>query len=69
MEFNSGFKGLITHDELKFVPVHAMSGSTGTPPISLNLDTRWRLVVNFTPLLRYPRKMADTHLRGEWIHP
>ena len=60
---------LITHRELKFMYVHDMVGSTGTPSVSLNLYTRWRLVVNFTPQPLYLRKMADTHLKGDRIHP
>jgi len=58
---------LMTHHELKVVPVHAMIVSTGVPPTSLNLDTRWRLMVNFTPWPLYHRKMADTRLIGDRI--
>jgi hypothetical protein len=34
----------------------AYRGSRGTAPLILNLGTRWRWVVNFTPRPLYPRK-------------
>jgi hypothetical protein len=42
-------------------PVHAMKtyrGSRGVTPVILSLGTRWRRVVNFTPLLLYLREGA-----------
>ena len=41
----------------------AYRGSRGIAPLILNLSTRWRWVVNYTPLgkeLRYP---------GDWVGP
>jgi hypothetical protein len=43
----------------KVVPVHAMKAygwSRGIAPLILNLGTRWRCVVNFTPRSLYPGK-------------
>jgi hypothetical protein len=45
----------------KIFSVHAMkaySGSRGIAPLILNLSTRWRWVVNFTPQLLYPQKIS-----------
>ena len=55
----------VTADEkcefwVSFVPVRSMIGSTAT--VRLNLDTIWRLVVNFRARPLYAAKKADTHL-------
>jgi hypothetical protein len=52
---------------------HAMKaywGSGGIAPRILELDTRWRWVVSFTPRPLYPRKRApDTYWIGSWVGP
>lgn len=40
-------------------------GSKGTDPFIINLDDKWRYVVNITPQALYPR----THLIGGWVDP
>jgi hypothetical protein len=52
----------------KFFPVHAMktpSNTGGIAPLSLNLSTRWRLVVTFTLLPPYPQETTGTGI--EWV--
>jgi hypothetical protein len=52
---------------------HAMKtywGSGRIAPCSLNLVTRLRLVVSFTPRPLYPReRSSDTHCIGGWMGP
>jgi hypothetical protein len=43
----------------KVVLIHTTkvyNGSGGKAPLILNFGTRWRLVINNTPLLLYPRE-------------
>jgi hypothetical protein len=43
----------------KIVPVHAMKAyrrSRGIAALILNLSTRWKIVVDFTPWPLYPRE-------------
>ena len=52
----------------KKVPIHAMKaygGSRDTAPLILNLDTRWRRVVNLTTPMLYP----GIHWVGNWVGP
>jgi hypothetical protein len=45
-------------------------GSGGIAPRILDLGTRWRRVVRFTPLPLYPRGRAPgTHWIGGWVGP
>jgi 8-oxo-dGTP pyrophosphatase MutT (NUDIX family) len=50
---------------------HAMKAyrSTGIAPLILNLRTRWRWVVNFTPGPLYPKENAGTHWLRSWVGP
>jgi hypothetical protein len=52
-------------------PVHAMKtyrGRRGTAPLTLNIGTRWRWVVNFMPRPHYPgKKNPDTHLKWDGV--
>jgi hypothetical protein len=44
------------------------SGSGSIAPLILNLNTRWRWVVNFTLRPLYPRrKNPGTHWIGSWV--
>jgi hypothetical protein len=52
----------------KAVPVHAVKayrGTRGIAPLILNLGTRWRWVVNFTPRPLYPRKINPVRTEEE----
>jgi len=64
--------------EILVVPVpqtehHAMKtywGSGGIAPCVLDLGTRWRWVVSFTPRPLYPKgRNPDTHWTGGWVGP
>jgi hypothetical protein len=45
-------------------------GSVRIAPRSLNLDTRWRWVLSFTPRTTYPReKNPGTHCTRGWVGP
>jgi hypothetical protein len=52
-------------------PVHSMRvyrGSRGIAPLRLNLDARWRLVVNVTnqPLYRQKRTVVPFQVEARW---
>lgn len=49
---------VLTWPESQAIPVQAMKASAGgaTDTRSLNLGTRWKRVVSFTPWLLYPRE-------------
>ena len=54
----------------KVVPVHAMKayrGSRGIVPLNLNLDARWRWVVNLTPWQLYPWGRTPVHTEYEAV--
>jgi len=66
-----GLKVLIFHFRVKkstVFPVHddmmGPRGSRGITPLILNLSTRWRWVVNFTPRLLYSHER--TPVPNEW---
>ena len=49
--------------------IKAFMGSRGTAPL-VELDTRWRWIVKFTPRTLYPlRKNPGTHWIGGWVGP
>jgi hypothetical protein len=57
--------GFTKHHAMKTVPMlnktPRLCGSGGTPPLILNLGTRWRKVVIFTPLLVYNRRKSPLY--------
>jgi len=56
----------------KVVPVHAMQaygGIRGTAPLALNLGTRWRWVVDFTPCFTVEERTYGTHWIWNWRDP
>jgi len=52
-------------------PVHSMKiySSRGMASLSFNFGTRWRWMVNFTPVPLYPCTNTHTHWIGEWVGP
>lgn len=51
--------------QVKFFRLHATS--RGVAPLILNLCTRWRWVVKFTPLPLFSGKNPGTHRAGRWV--
>ena len=48
--------------------IKADRGSRGLAPLILNLGTRWRRMVNFTPRLLYPRERTPVPTEGSVDH-
>jgi len=45
-------------------------GSRGIAPYILDVSTRWRWMVSFTPRPLYPReRVPGTHWIGGWVDP
>jgi hypothetical protein len=56
----------------KVAPVHAMQvygGIRGTAPLALNLGTRWRWVVDFTPCFTAEERTYGTYWIQNWRDP